>query len=258
MRPYIKRVEIHNYKTHRHTRIVFSEGINSIVGPNGVGKSNIVEAIIFCLGERSPKNLRVSSFNELIYNFRKDLDLSVALTIVDSDGNEHKFKRIYSRKRGHIYRYNGKNISRTSYLVNLLKLGGKGFKYVYIRQGDITRWAEASPREIRDMIHEALGIKQYNLRRKEAMDKLRQAEAKLEGIQTNYKEMQKMIYEIRDLMVVHDTRKNILNTVNFVNAARMIQKINELTQKRKDLINREETIDFLIAKVRDRTIILTI
>ncbi len=252
MRPYIKKVEIHNYKTHRHTRLMFSNGINSIVGPNGVGKSNIVEAIIFCLGERSPKNLRVSNFNELIYNFRKDLDLSVTLTIVDSDGNEHKFKRIYSRKKGHIYRYNGKNISRTSYLINLLKLGGKGFKYVYIRQGDITRWAEASPKEIRDMIHEALGIKQYNLKRKEAIEKLRQAEAKLEGIQTNYREMQKMIYEIRDLLIAHETRKNISNMMNLIDASLTLEELQRLEEKYKKIQNREAALDKLLTKLKKK------
>ncbi len=233
MRPHIKRVEIHNYKTHKNTRITLSEGINSIVGPNGVGKSNIVEAIIFCLGERSPKYLRVSSFNELIYNFRKDLDLSVTLTIVDAEGREHKFKRIYSPKRGHIYRYNGKNVSRTSYLVNLLKLGGKGFKYVYIRQGDITRWAEASPREIRDIIHEALGIKQYNQKRKEALEKLKEAETKLEGIQTNYKEMQKIVYEFRDLLIAYDTLSNIESIKAVIESDILQRELDQLLSKKK-------------------------
>jgi len=233
MRPHIKRVEIHNYKTHRNTKITLSEGINSIVGPNGVGKSNIVEAIIFCLGERSPKYLRVSSFNELIYNFRKDLDLSVTLTIIDAEGNEHKFKRIYSPKKGHIYRYNGKNISRTSYLVNLLKLGGKGFKYVYIRQGDITRWAEASPREIKDIIHEALGIKQYNQKRKEALEKLKEAETKLEGIQANYKEMQKIVYEFRDLLIAYDTLSNIESLKSIIEGDILQRELIKLLGKKK-------------------------
>jgi len=248
MRPYIKRVEIHNYKTHRNTKITLSEGINSIVGPNGVGKSNIVEAIIFCLGERSPKNLRVSSFNELIYNFRRDLEVSVTLTIVDNDGKEHKFKRIYSPKRGHIYRYNGKNVTRTSYLINLLKLGGRGFKYVYIKQGDITRWADATPREIRDIIHEALGIKQYNQKRKEAIERLKEAEAKLEGIQANYQEMQKIIYEFRDLLVSYDTIYNINSLKSIIDRYILSEKHKELSDK----IRRYIEIDKKLAKKEGR------
>ena len=252
MRPHIKRVEIHNYKTHRNTKITLSEGINSIVGPNGVGKSNIVEAIIFCLGERSPKYLRVSSFNELIYNFRKDLDLSVTLTIVDAEGNEHKFKRIYSPKRGHIYRYNGKNVSRTSYLVNLLKLGGKGFKYVYIRQGDITRWAEASPREIRDIIHEALGIKQYNQKRKEALDKLKEAETKLEGIQANYKEMQKIVYEFRDLLIAYDTLSNIESLKSIIEGDILQGELEQLLSKKRKYYEIDRKLAAKESKVTSR------
>lgn len=252
MRPYIKRVEIHNYKTHRNTRITLSEGINSIVGPNGVGKSNIVEAIMFCLGERSPKFLRVSNFNELIYNFRKDLDLSVTLTIVDAEGNEHKFKRIYSPKRGHIYRYNGKNVSRTSYLVNLLKLGGKGFKYLYIRQGDITRWAEASPRELRDIIHEALGIKQYNQKRKEALEKLKEAEMKLEGIQANYNEMQKIVYEFRDLFIAYDTLSNIKSLKTIIEGDILQRELEELLSKKRKYHEIDRKITIKESKVVSR------
>lgn len=244
MKPYIKRIEIHNYKTHRNTKITLSEGINSIVGPNGVGKSNIVEAIIFCLGERSPKNLRVSSFNELIYNFRKDLEVSITLIIVDTDGKEHKFKRIYSPRRGHIYRYNGKNVTRTSYLINLLKLGGRGFKYVYIKQGDITRWADATPREIRDIIHEALGIKQYNQKRREAIEKLKEAEAKLEGIQANYQEMQKIIYEFRDLFVSYDTTYNINSLKSIIDGYALNEELKELSDKKRKYIE----IDKKLAK----------
>jgi len=239
MKPYIKRVEIHNYKTHRNTRLSFSPNINSIVGPNGAGKSNIVEAILFALGERSPKNLRVSNFNEIVYNFKKDLDVSVTLTIVDSNGEEHKFKRIYSPKRSeHIYRYNGKRVSRTSYLLNLMKLGERGLKHVYIKQGDITKWAEATPRDLRDMVHEALGLKQYNQKRKEALEKLQEAERKLDNIQTQYKNIQKIVYEFRDHMIDFEIKEflihiknNLEKTINYYEKERIQNRYKNIKSK---------------------------
>ncbi len=257
MKPYIKRIEIHNYKTHKNTRVVFSPSINSIVGPNGAGKSNIVEAILFCLGERSPKNLRVSSFNEIVYNFRKDLDVSVTLTIVDSKGEEHKFKRIYSPKRGeHIYRYNGKRVSRTSYLLNLMKLGEKGLKHVYIKQGDITRWAEASPKDLRDMIHEALGLKQYNQKRREALERLQEAERKLDTVQSQYRHMQRIVYDFRDHMIDYETKELLTHIKTSIEKSILIREKAELEDKHKKIVAKLETVKGRIQKLRGRRAIL--
>ncbi len=250
MKPYIKRVEIHNYKTHKNTRLVFSPGINSIVGPNGAGKSNIVQAILFCLGERSPKNLRVSSFNEIVYNFRKDLDVSVTLTIVDSNGEEHRFKRIYSPRKGeHIYRYNGKRVSRTAYLLNLLKLGTNGLKHVYIKQGDITRWADATPKDIKEMIHEALGLKEYNQRRREALERLAEAEKKLESVQAQYLRMQEIVYTFRDHMVSYETSQTATYLKNTLEHTITKMLLKEKEEQLAKLKKRKAKIDKIYTRI---------
>jgi len=232
MRPYIKKLEIRNYKTHRNTRILFGDGINSIVGPNGVGKSNILESIIFGLGERSPKNLRVSSFSEIVYNNRKDLDVSVSLVIVDENGEEHKFRRIYDPEKGeHKYKYNGRRTSRTSYIMNLMKLGGKGFKYIYIQQGDILNRANATPQDIREIVDEALGIKQYEEKKKAASKKLEEADIKLRTLEGKYSEVQRFIREYLREMISYHTLENIDNIERLLKSAQATKKKDKVLEE---------------------------
>lgn len=260
MKPYIKKVEIRNYKTHKNTRILLGDGVNSIVGPNGVGKSNILEAIIFGLGERSPKNLRVSSFTEIVYNNRKDIDVSVTLTIVDKYGNEHRFKRVYDPSKGeHKYRYNGRRVSRTSYIINLMKLGGKGFKYVYIQQGDILNRANATPQDIREIVDEALGIKQYEEKKKDALKKLEEADIKLRTLEGKYSEVQRFMREYMKEMINFHTLENLIYLENLLKSAkatyerrRKISDLEKLSEKRVLLKNRILKINDRLEKINDR------
>jgi len=260
MKPYIKKVEIRNYKTHKNTRIVFGEGVNSIVGPNGVGKSNILEAIIFGLGERSPKALRVSSFSEIVHNNKRDVDVSVSLTLIDKYGNEHLFKRIYSPKRGeHKYRYNGRRIARSSYLLNLMKLGGKGFKYVYIQQGDILNRANATPKDIKEIVDEALGIKQYEEKKSDALKKLEEAGKKLEALEGKYSEIQKFIREYMKDMINYHTLENVIILKKIITASKAtLQKreiereLNRIKERKEKLAGYIEKIDLKIDEVEKR------
>jgi len=260
MKPFIKKVEIRNYKTHKNTRIIFGEGVNSIVGPNGVGKSNILEAIIFGLGERSPKALRVSSFSEIVHNNRKDIDVSVSLTLIDKYGNEHLFKRIYSPKRGeHKYRYNGRRTARSSYLLNLMKLGGKGFKYVYIQQGDILNRANATPKDIKEIVDEALGIKQYEEKKADALKKLEEAEKKLETLEGKYSEIQKFIREYMKDMINYHTLENVVTMKKIITASkatlqkREIEKeLDKIKRKKEKLAKYIEKLDFKIDEIERR------
>jgi len=257
MKPYLKKVEIKNYKTHRNTRIVFTDGINSIVGPNGVGKSNIIEAIIFALGERSLKTFRASSYNDLVYNNRKDIDLSVTLYIVDKDGNEHKFKRVYSPKKGgHKYRYNGKRVSRGSYIINLMKLGGEGFKYVYIQQGDILNKANATPRDIKNLVDDALGLKQYEEKRNEALKKLEDAEIRLRTLEEKYSTVQKFIREYLKEMIDYHTLENLNYLKRYLESGHARLKREELNEKLKGISDKRDIILEKLKKIEERLSII--
>ncbi|MEM3478723.1 MAG: AAA family ATPase [Candidatus Bathyarchaeia archaeon] len=90
--PYIKRIEINGFKTFaQKTTLTFDKGFIAITGPNGSGKTNIIDAILFCLGELSAKRLRAENFSNLIFNggekssIRKS-EAKVTIQFDNSDG----------------------------------------------------------------------------------------------------------------------------------------------------------------------------
>ena len=267
---YIKEVRINNYKTYKNARIKFHPQLNIIVGPNGSGKSNLIEAILYGLGERSMKVFRAYKYKDLLPADSRNSSkvLSVTLVIDDGEGNEHIFKRVYNAHTNtHAYYYNRKRVSRGVYISKLATLGYKGFHHVYIPQGGIISKANITSRDLRDIVDEALGIKEFNLKKQEALDKLEKAEAKLETIKEKQEIMRDMIERLMTQMISYGRKRNIDHIHRRIKAYKLAKEIEELNpkliryndkmRKLKDaqerLRIRMQNIESKIAKVDART-----
>ncbi len=238
MRAYIKEVKITNYKTYKNARIRFSDGINTIVGPNGTGKSNSIEAILFGLGERSLKLFRANKFIDIVHNpqgvdiTKKGYEVSVTLTIVDDKGKEHIFKRVFRPKdNAHLYYYNKKRVSRGTYISKLLTLGGGGFHYVYIPQGGILNQANITPKDLKQLIDEALGIAKFDEKKAEALSRLEKAEAKLEALNEKQEILKEMVSKLLHQMINLEKKENIERVLRRLKAAKYTLEIEELEPK---------------------------
>lgn len=186
--PYIKRVEINGFKTFGlKTTLTFDRGFTAITGPNGSGKTNIIDAILFCLGELSAKRLRAENFTNLIFNggeksnIRKN-EAKVTIQFDNSDGrlpvetSTVTISREIDRSGESIYRVNGRKVSR-AYLLEILSVAGiSSYGYNIVLQGTLTRMAEISTLERRKIIEDMLGIAQYDAEKAEAEAKLKEAE----------------------------------------------------------------------------------
>ena len=187
---YLKTLEIHGFKSFADkTLFEFAQGVTGIVGPNGCGKSNVVDAIRWVLGETSAKALRGGEMADVIFNGtekRKPLGMAeVTLTMADCEGplkvdfNEVALTRRVFRDGRSEYRING-TLCRLKDINDLLMDTGIGrTAYSIMAQGQIDQILSSKPEERRAVFEEAAGITKFKKEKKEALRKLEFTEVNL-------------------------------------------------------------------------------
>ncbi|MBS3819196.1 chromosome segregation protein SMC [bacterium] len=189
----IKKLDIHGFKSFSEkTRILFHPGITAIVGPNGTGKSNIVDAFIWILGGKKIKSLRGERSENVIFNgntHRTPLSMAdVALYLEDNDEEFTLNHRVYRSGEGE-YRLNGKAVRLKDIQEFLWKKGVGEKEYFVIEQGSIEGFLSSKPVEKRALLEDAAGTAYYK-------DKKRQAQNKLENSEENLDRLEDIISEV--------------------------------------------------------------
>lgn len=197
---HLKALEINGFKSFAEKiKIDFTRGITSVVGPNGSGKSNILDAILWVLGEQSYKNIRAKSSTDVIFaggkNRKAKTFAEVSLIIDNSDGvlllesNEIKITRNISDSGENNYFINDEK-SRLKDIQELFMDTGVGKSaYSVIGQGKVERIISSSAKEIRSIIEEAAGIKKIKLRKEESCNKLEKVNIEIDKISYVEKEL---------------------------------------------------------------------
>jgi len=180
---FLKEIVINGFKSFAdRTSVHLDPGVTCIVGPNGCGKSNIVDAVRWVLGEQSAKALRGSKMHDVIFqgtDRRKPLpSCEVSLTFTECEAelgtnfNEVEITRRVDREGGSDYFLNGKRC-RLRDIHNLFMDTGVGrASYSFMMQGQIDQILSSNPQERRTIFEEAAGITKYKADRKEALNKL--------------------------------------------------------------------------------------
>ncbi len=193
---HLKNIKLSGFKSFVDpTTIPFEQNLIAVVGPNGCGKSNIVDAIRWVMGESSAKTLRGESMSDVIFNgssARKPVgQASVQLTFDNSDGaiggeyaqyNEIAIKRVASRDGTSNYFLNNTKCRRKDITDVFLGTGLGPRSYSVIEQGMISRFIEAKPDELRVYLEEAAGISKYKERRRETENRIRHTRENLERV----------------------------------------------------------------------------
>ncbi|MBW1805049.1 MAG: chromosome segregation protein SMC [Deltaproteobacteria bacterium] len=203
----IKKLSMEGFKSFMdRTEIPFSTGLSAVVGPNGCGKSNIVEAIRWAMGEQSPKQLRGRNMADVIFNgageFKPQGMAEVTIVLENGDGsfpteyaNEHEIsvtRRLY-RSGESEYLLNGVQC-RLKDVQELFMDTGLGNKaYSIIGQGRIGAIVDQKPEETRIMLEEAAGITKY--KKKEV-----ESRRKMELTRRNLRRVEDILVEVQSQM----------------------------------------------------------
>jgi len=192
------------------TTITFPSSLTGVVGPNGCGKSNIIDAVRWVMGEISAKHLRGESMADVIFNgssARKPLGAaSVELVFDNSEGkiggayanyNEVALRRAVSRDGTSDYFINGTKVRRKDITQLFLGTGLGSRSYAIIEQGMISRVIEARPDDLRAFLEEAAGISRYKERRRETENRIGQTRENLDRLNDLREEVEKQIRHLQ-------------------------------------------------------------
>ncbi len=221
--PYLKKIEMKGFKSFgpRQAKIILDKGFTVLTGPNGSGKTNIVDAVLFGLGELSVRRLRAENFSKLTFHGSPGAEIGKAKTakvVIQFDNDDKRIpvdtKTVTVSRKVHgdghsVYRLNGRRISR-SRIIDLLSMAGiSPAGHNVVVQGTITRMAEISPHERRKMIEDLVGIAQYDSEKAEAEEKLRAAEISIRTAMGRIDEVQRRVDDL-------ERERNELLRCNFI------------------------------------------
>ena len=206
---HLKALELTGFKSFAEkTTVEFNRGITSIVGPNGSGKSNILDAILWVLGEQSYKNIRAKESSDVIFSGGKNKKprsvAEVSLIVenedryLDIDYPEVRITRRIHKTGENEYFINNRK-TRLKDINNLFMDTGIGKQaYSIIGQGRVERIISSNPRELREIIEEAAGVKRAKVEKDESIKKLKEVKNEIEKIEFVEKELFSRVEYLRE------------------------------------------------------------
>src|SRR5512136_3031087 len=189
----LHRLELLGFKSfYNRTVFQFDEGITSIVGPNGCGKSNIVDAMVWALGERGTKTLRIKDMGDVIFhgsNGKRPVNIAeVAIDLTDG-GKDVSVKRRVYRDGTSEYFLNGELVRLKDVQDFFLGTGIGVNSYAIVEKRRIENIIQMKPQERRVVIQETSGITRFEEKKRDAIARLAEVSSNLERVEDIYSEV---------------------------------------------------------------------
>jgi chromosome segregation protein len=221
--PYIKKIELKGFKSFgpQTVKVNLDKGFTAITGPNGSGKTNIMDALLFSLGELSTRRLRAENSAKLIFHGSEKAGqekAKMAKVVVQFDNSDGlmpvdtttvTISREVYRNGQSVYRLNGRRMSRAHITETLSMAAISSMSQNIIPQGTITRLTDINSIERRKIIEDLIGIAQYDDEKVEAEEKLRAADISIRTAMGRIDEVQKRLDDL-------ERERNQLLRYNFI------------------------------------------
>ncbi|PKI00027.1 chromosome segregation protein SMC [Glaciecola sp. 33A] len=264
----LKKIKLAGFKSFVDpTTIPFPGEMTAVVGPNGCGKSNVIDAVRWVLGESSAKNLRGDAMTDVIFNgstARKALSqCSVELIFDNSSGrvggeyanyNELSVKRTVTKQAISSYLLNGTKCRKRDITDLFLGTGLGPRSYAIIEQGMISKLIESRPQELRVFVEEAAGISKYKERRRETENRIKHTKENLERLDDVRNELGEQLSKLQRQSVAAIRYKELKASERELKAQlavfRWLKQINLINQVEANISEKEIELEKIIAQKR--------
>ena len=261
-----KKLELSGFKSFfDRTNFFIESGLTGIVGPNGCGKSNIVEALRWCMGETSAKSMRGSGMEDVIFSGtsnRPQKNISeVTITIDNSkkqgqgqfiDLDEIQIKRKIERDKGSKYFINGKEVRAKDAQTFFADLSTGAHSPSMISQGRIGMIVTAKPSERKSVLEEAAGISGIHIRRHEAETRLNAAENNLRRADELKKQQEKQLDNLKKQAEEATKYREFSEKIKSSEAALYYLKIQNIEKEKTQLKDNSSNIDTQISSLKNK------
>ncbi|MDP3741987.1 MAG: hypothetical protein Q8R15_01595 [Candidatus Micrarchaeota archaeon] len=172
---FVEQILLKNFKSFKQADVRLDKGFNALVGPNGSGKTNICDSVLFAFGENSLKSMRVRKTADLIFGASNVAEATIILS--DGGSEKHEIKRFVRRDGDTKYMLDGKRVKK--YVLEEFLSKQRLFTHNVIRQGEVQRIVEINSKERRLFIDSVANVSEYEAKKKEALSELGKVDEKL-------------------------------------------------------------------------------
>ena len=258
-----KNLEMTGFKSFSEkTTILIEKGLTGIVGPNGCGKSNIVEALRWCMGENSAKSMRGSGMEDVIFSGtsnRPSKNISEVSLLLDNserigpiqykEFDEISVKRKIEKEKGSKYYINDKEVRARDVQTFFADLSTGAHSPSLISQGRIGQLVTAKPIERKSILEEAAGISGIHARRQEAETRLNAAENNLKRADELKRQQQKQLDNLKKQAEEATRYKEISGQINKIEAGLYFLKIKDIEKDKKQIQEKLSELDDEISAI---------
>ena len=244
----LTKLRMKNFKSFKNASIPFGRGFTAIAGANGSGKSNIMDAVLFALGETSLKSIRASRLTDLVHSGAPaGENYAIVNLTLEGEKNTYEISRTIDKQGKSVYRLNEKRVTLSEVQNLLHELGLRVDGHNLVSQGDLMRIIDMNPIERRELIDEVAGLQEFEEKKNEAVKDLDKVDRKIKDVTIVLNERMAIIEQLgkeRDVATkfkklekeLRETKATILHT----EAKDLNAKLEGLVAKQVELIGKKD------------------